>query len=117
MLVATAILNAAVVPPLAPYLVAPAVIAAVVAIVGARRSPVTGAPDVSVRNPLQLAAALQMAILFQAVLISSIVFDPERQTHADEHEDDEEDRRDEWHPLPEADPEEDRHEPDVRRPA
>jgi uncharacterized membrane protein (DUF4010 family) len=69
-LVATAILNAAVVPPLVPYLVAPAVIAAVVAIGGARRSPGTGAPDVPVRNPLQLAAALQMAVLFQAVLMA-----------------------------------------------
>jgi uncharacterized membrane protein (DUF4010 family) len=69
-LVATAILNAAVVPPLAPYLVAPAVIAAVVAIVGARRASETGAPDVSVRNPLQLGAALQMAVLFQAVLMA-----------------------------------------------
>jgi uncharacterized membrane protein (DUF4010 family) len=69
-LVATAILNAAVVPPLVPYLIAPAVIAAVVAITGARRSPKTGAPDVLVRNPLQLAAALQMAVLFQAVLMA-----------------------------------------------
>jgi uncharacterized membrane protein (DUF4010 family) len=69
-LVATAILNAAVVPPLVPYLVAPALIAALVAVVGARRSPETGAPDVSVRNPLQLAAALQMAVLFQAVLMA-----------------------------------------------
>jgi uncharacterized membrane protein (DUF4010 family) len=41
-----------------------------VAIVGARRSPETGAPDVSIRNPLQLAAALQMAVLFQAVLMA-----------------------------------------------
>jgi uncharacterized membrane protein (DUF4010 family) len=69
-LVATAILNAAVVPPLVPYLIAPAAIAALVAVVGARRSPETGAPDVSVRNPLQLAAALQMAVLFQAVLMA-----------------------------------------------
>lgn len=69
-LVATAILNAAVVPLLVPYLAAPAVVAALVAIVGARRSPETGAPDVSVRNPLQLAAALQMAVLFQAVLMA-----------------------------------------------
>jgi uncharacterized membrane protein (DUF4010 family) len=67
--VATAILNAAVVRPLVPYLVAPAAIATVIAIVGARRSPETGAPDVSLRNPLQLAAALQMAVLFQAVLM------------------------------------------------
>ena len=69
-LVATAILNAAVVPPLIPYLAAPALVAALVAAVGARRSPAAGAPDVSLRNPLQLAAALQMAILFQAVLMA-----------------------------------------------
>jgi uncharacterized membrane protein (DUF4010 family) len=69
-LIATAILNAAVVRPLVPYLVAPAVVAALVAIAGVRRSAETGAPDVSVRNPLQLAAALQMAVLFQAVLMA-----------------------------------------------
>src|SRR5688572_21555444 len=40
------------------------------AAVGARRSSAAGAPDVSLRNPLQLAAALQMAILFQAVLMA-----------------------------------------------
>ena len=69
-LVATAILNAAVLPPLIPYLVAPAVVAALVAIAGARRSSETGAADVSVRNPLQLATALQMAVIFQAVLMA-----------------------------------------------
>ena len=69
-LVATAILNPAVVPPLVPYLVAPALVATLVAVVGARRSAAAGAPDVSVRNPLQLAAALQMAVLFQAVLMA-----------------------------------------------
>jgi uncharacterized membrane protein (DUF4010 family) len=69
-LVATAIINTAVVRPLVPYLITPALIAALVAIVGARRSTETGAPDVSVRNPLQLAAALQMAVLFQAVLMA-----------------------------------------------
>lgn len=68
-LAATAILNAAVVRPLVPYLVAPALIAALVAVSGARRSPDTGAPDVPVRNPLQLVAALQMAALFQGVLM------------------------------------------------
>ncbi|MGE0446918.1 MAG: MgtC/SapB family protein [Vicinamibacterales bacterium] len=72
-LVATAILNAAVALPLVPYLVPPAVIAALVAIIGARRSPRTGAPDVAVRNPLQLAAALQMAVLFQAVLMAVVL--------------------------------------------
>ena len=69
-LVATAILETAVVRPLVPYLLAPAVIAAAIAIVGALRSPDTGAPDVSGRNPLQLGAALQMAVLFQAVLLA-----------------------------------------------
>jgi uncharacterized membrane protein (DUF4010 family) len=69
-LVATAILNAAVVPPLVPFLVAPALIATLLAFVGARRSPPAGAPDVAVRNPLQLAAALQMAVLFQGVLMA-----------------------------------------------
>ena len=69
-LVATAILNAAVVPPLVPYLVAPALVAALLAVVGARRSPAAGAPDGPVRNPLQLGAALQMAVLFQAVLMA-----------------------------------------------
>jgi uncharacterized membrane protein (DUF4010 family) len=59
------------VPPLVPYLVVPAVAAAFVAVAGARRSSAqAGVPDVSVRNPLQLAAALQMAVLFQAVLMA-----------------------------------------------
>ncbi len=68
-LVATAILNSAVVPPLVPYLAAPALVAALVALAGARRSQAAGAPEVSVRNPLQLGAALQMAVVFQAVLM------------------------------------------------
>jgi uncharacterized membrane protein (DUF4010 family) len=69
-LVATAILNPAVVPPLLLYLVAPAVVAAIVTAAGALRSPAEGAPEVSLRNPLQLVAALQMAVLFQAVLLA-----------------------------------------------
>lgn len=70
-LVATAILNAAVVPPLVPYLAAPALVAALLAVAGARHSPAAGAPDVPLlRNPLQLGAALQMAVLFQAVLMA-----------------------------------------------
>lgn len=68
-LVATAILNASVVPHLVPYLIAPALVATLIAIAGARRIATAGAPDVSVRNPLQLGAALQMAVLFQAVLM------------------------------------------------
>jgi uncharacterized membrane protein (DUF4010 family) len=69
-LIATAILNAAVLPPLVPYLVAPALVAMLAAVAGARRSALAGAPDVSARNPLQLTAALQMAVLFQAVLMA-----------------------------------------------
>lgn len=70
-LVATAILNAAVVRPLLPYLAAPAIVAAVVAAAGALRSRAApAAPDVSQPNPLQLAGALQMAVLFQMVLMA-----------------------------------------------
>jgi uncharacterized membrane protein (DUF4010 family) len=68
-LIATAILNPAVVPPLVLYLVAPALVALIVAAAGALQSPAKAAPDVSMRNPLQLAGALQMAVLFQVVLL------------------------------------------------
>jgi uncharacterized membrane protein (DUF4010 family) len=66
-LLATTILNAAVVSPLLLYLAAPAVVAFVVAALGARGSSTAGAPDVTSTNPLQLTGALQMAVLFQAV--------------------------------------------------
>jgi uncharacterized membrane protein (DUF4010 family) len=69
-LVATAILKPAVVPPLVLYLVAPAFVAMIVTMAGALRSPAEGAPAVSLRNPLQLAGALQMAVLFQMVLLA-----------------------------------------------
>jgi uncharacterized membrane protein (DUF4010 family) len=69
-LVAVAILNAAVLPPLAPYLAVPALVAGAVAALGARHSPTTGTAATSSPNPLQLLAALQMAILFQAVLMA-----------------------------------------------
>lgn len=70
-LVATAILNPAVVSPLVPYLIPPAVVAAVASIAGVRASAATTATqDVTQRNPLQLTAALQMAMLFQAVLMA-----------------------------------------------
>ena len=69
-IVATAILNSAVVPPLIPYLAAPALVAVLVAVVGVLRSTPDGAPDVSLDNPLQLAGALQMAVLFQVVLMA-----------------------------------------------
>jgi uncharacterized membrane protein (DUF4010 family) len=69
-LVATAILNPAVVSPLIHYLALPAAVAAISAAMGSRRSTVLdGAPDMSPENPLQLGTALQMAALFQLVLM------------------------------------------------
>ena len=68
-LVAVAVLNAALVPRLIPYLAGPAVIAAAIAAWGARNvSPAKG-EDTSSANPLQLLAALQMAAVFQVVLV------------------------------------------------
>ena len=69
-IVATAILGPAVVPALIPYLAAPALVAALAAMVGARRSPAAGVTDIPLQNPLQLTAALQMAVLFQGVLMA-----------------------------------------------
>jgi uncharacterized membrane protein (DUF4010 family) len=71
-IVAAAILNPALLAPLWPYLVPPAVVAASVAAMGLRRSAAPSASEVAQGNPLQLSAALQMAVLFQAVLM--IVF-------------------------------------------
>ena len=68
-LIATAILNPAVVIPLVPYLIPPAVVAVLLAVVGAHRFPATNALEGSPHNPLQLAAALQMAAIFQVVLM------------------------------------------------
>ncbi|HUE86337.1 MAG TPA: DUF4010 domain-containing protein [Vicinamibacterales bacterium] len=65
----TTVLNAAVVPLLVPFLVAPAAVAALVAVIGASRSPANAAPAVAQGNPLQLTGALQMAVLFQVVLM------------------------------------------------
>jgi uncharacterized membrane protein (DUF4010 family) len=73
-LVASAILNPAVVGPLAPYLFPPAVAAALVTLVGVRRGAAGEAvPEVAGHNPLQLWAALQMAVLFQGVLMAVYV--------------------------------------------
>ena len=70
-LVATSILNASVLGPLIPYLLAPGVVAALAAVAGAlRRQTRTAAPDVTPQNPLQLTQALQMALLFQGVLMA-----------------------------------------------
>jgi uncharacterized membrane protein (DUF4010 family) len=70
-LTATAVLNAPLVPELARYLVAPAAVAVVVAAIGAyaaRRSRDTAQP-LDHGNPLELRSALQMAVLFQVVLM------------------------------------------------
>lgn len=68
---ATAVLNAPLVAVLAPYLVPPACVVALVAFVGAmqtRRDTGQSAPTAHA-NPLQLWSALQMALLFQGVLM------------------------------------------------
>jgi uncharacterized membrane protein (DUF4010 family) len=67
-LVAAAVLSSALVPPLLPFLVPPAVVGALVVVAGLQRARAQAqvAPP---RNPLQLGAALQMAAAFQLVLI------------------------------------------------
>jgi uncharacterized membrane protein (DUF4010 family) len=67
-LVAAAILNTAVALSLAPLLVPAALVAVIVAAAGARRASAATASHPAMRNPLQLWAALQMALLFQIVL-------------------------------------------------
>jgi uncharacterized membrane protein (DUF4010 family) len=68
-LVATAALNAPLVPILVPYLLVPAIIAAAVAAVGARKSTGSTFADDAQHNPLQPLEALRMAALFQIVLM------------------------------------------------
>ena len=68
-LLATTVLNPAIVGPLSVYLAAPAVAALLVLVVGTRRSTTVPAPELSPNNPLQLKSALQMAVLFQVVLM------------------------------------------------
>ncbi len=68
-LAATAVLNSALVPWLIPYLALPALVAALTAARGLRRSAAAGAPELPQDNPLHLRAAIQMAVLFQAVLM------------------------------------------------
>jgi uncharacterized membrane protein (DUF4010 family) len=68
--IATAILNPAVVLPLISYLAAPALVAALATVAGVRRSAPEPASEVTLQNPLQLGAALQMAVLFQVVLMA-----------------------------------------------
>ncbi len=68
-LAACAVLNPSLVPVLAPYLAAPAAVALGLTATGTRAARATaGTPAPDVGNPLQLGAALQMAVLFQCVL-------------------------------------------------
>jgi uncharacterized membrane protein (DUF4010 family) len=68
-LVAAGILNPAVLIGLWPYLALPALVALLVMVTGLRGAPVAaGASPLKIDNPLQLWAALQMAVLFQVVL-------------------------------------------------
>ncbi len=69
-LVATAVLNAPLVPVLMPYFLGPAIIAAGVAALGFRRASADESGDDTRHNPLQLFDALRMAALFQIVLMA-----------------------------------------------
>ena len=68
-LLATAVLNSALLPHLVAYLVMPGLVAGCAAAIGFRRTANDGAGGSDLANPLQLAAALQMALLFQVVLM------------------------------------------------
>jgi uncharacterized membrane protein (DUF4010 family) len=68
-LVAAAILNPALVRPLLPYFVVPALLALAIAAIGLRRKLAEAKEEVAPRNPLQLGGALQMAAVFQVVLM------------------------------------------------
>jgi uncharacterized membrane protein (DUF4010 family) len=68
--IATLVLNPALAPLLIPYLAGPAIIAAAVAAFGASRAvPAESGPETR-RNPLQLTSALQMALVFQIVMMA-----------------------------------------------
>jgi Predicted membrane protein len=68
-LVATALLNPALLPLVLRYLAPPGVVAAVAVVVGLRGAQNDDAGISTITNPLQLTAALQMTLVFQAVLM------------------------------------------------
>jgi len=72
-LVVTAILNPAVAGPLLPYLAPPFLVATLVAVLGVRRVAASDSSQELPQNPLQLGRALQMAALFQGVLMTVYV--------------------------------------------
>ena len=67
-IVASTILNPAVVGSLVPYLAPPAAVAALAALIGLRASLTVHVPPVAQPDALQLGSALRMAALFQIVL-------------------------------------------------
>ena len=69
-LTAITVLNPALVLPVSPYLMPPALVAALVALYGARGPHPSPADERAPVNPLQLSSALQMAALFQGVLFT-----------------------------------------------
>ena len=72
-LVAIAVLNLSLLPVAAPYLIAPALVAVAVTVMGFRQAHSKKAQPQQIDNPLQLRAALQMALIFQAVLMLMFV--------------------------------------------
>jgi uncharacterized membrane protein (DUF4010 family) len=68
-LLATAVLNLSLLPYVLPYLILPALLAFVMTWIGARQSDGDEVTEQPVANPLQLPVALQMAAIFQGVLM------------------------------------------------
>jgi len=68
-LLATAVLNLSLLPHVLPYLALPALVAFAMTWIGARQTDGDDATEQPVANPLQLPVALQMAALFQGVLM------------------------------------------------
>jgi uncharacterized membrane protein (DUF4010 family) len=68
-LLATAVLNLPLLPYVLPYLLLPALLALVMTWIGARQPDVEDTAEQAVVNPLQLRMALQMAAIFQGVLM------------------------------------------------
>jgi uncharacterized membrane protein (DUF4010 family) len=68
-LVAVAVLNLPLLPSVARYLALPGLVAVTAVVAGMRRSRADEAPVSGMANPLQLTAALQMALVFQVMLM------------------------------------------------
>jgi len=68
-LLATAVLNMTLLPHVVTYLALPALLAFAITWFGAKQSPADDVDERPVTNPLQLPAALQMAAIFQVVLM------------------------------------------------